>query len=131
MPVFLHLQKATGTDASENAAGFVNLLLIALATFSTAYNVVLYIIFNPSFKRVIKGVLKCSNNAQTQEEPALNDQTQQTCSLPIPPDRNGVIKLRDDSGRVFTVKSDNSQQMYSSDSNPTPYCTAMEPRRDF
>ena len=57
----LFFQKATGNDASEDAAGFSNLLLLSLATFSTAYNFILYVIFNPSFKKAIFGVLRCTN----------------------------------------------------------------------
>ena len=57
-------QKATGNDTSEHAAGFVNLLLLALAAFSTAYNVVLYVVFNPSFKQAIIGVLKCAKASE-------------------------------------------------------------------
>ena len=56
----LTFQKATGSDTSEKAAGFVNLLLISLATFSTAYNVVLYHLFNPSFKAAIRETLLCA-----------------------------------------------------------------------
>ena len=59
--VMIYFQKSTGNDASENAAGFSNLLLLALAAFSTAYNVVLYVIFNPSFKQAIIGVLRCNS----------------------------------------------------------------------
>ena len=61
---FFVLQKATGNDASEDAAGFSNLLLLALATFSTAYNVFLYIIFNPSFRNAILGVLRCTKTSE-------------------------------------------------------------------
>ena len=75
------LQKATGNDASENAAGFSNLLLLALATFSTAYNVILYVIFNPSFKQAIIGVLRCRSvrevNDRVSVEPSQSPLSQQ------------------------------------------------------
>ena len=61
--LYITFQKATGNDASENASGFINLSLLALATFSTAYNVVLYVIFNPSFRRAILGVLRCTRTS--------------------------------------------------------------------
>ena len=54
-------QKATGNDESDNASGFINLLLIALAIFSTAYNVILYVVFNPSFKEAIIGCFRCTS----------------------------------------------------------------------
>ena len=61
--MFYLFQKTTGNDASENAGGFINLSLLALATFSTAYNVVLYVIFNPSFRSAILGVLRCTQTS--------------------------------------------------------------------
>lgn len=62
--LFIYLQKLTNKDASYDASGFVNLFLIALASFSTAYNVVLYIIYNPSFSRAINGVLRCQTRSK-------------------------------------------------------------------
>jgi hypothetical protein len=50
------LQKISRKDTSYYAAGFVNILLIALATFSTAYNVILYVVFNPSFSSAIRNL---------------------------------------------------------------------------
>ena len=99
---FLYFQKATGNDASENAAGFANLFLIALATFSTAYNVVLYVIFNPSFKRAMKGILKCSKGGEVLNHGAVSEHSPQS-----PPHGDNWIKVMDDTGgRLFTVKSD-------------------------
>ena len=77
-----YFQKVTGNDASENATGFINLLLVALAVFSTVYNVVLYVIFNPSFKRAIKGVLRCVQVAGLQEQQHTNEQRPRTSCLP-------------------------------------------------
>jgi hypothetical protein len=63
------LQKSTGADNSEDAGGSMNLLKIFLAGFSTAYNVVLYAIFNTNFRQGFKAFLcygfrKCSNAKQ-------------------------------------------------------------------
>ena len=72
----LIFQKETGNDASENAAGFVNLFLQAAETLSTTINVILYVFFNPSFKRAMVCVLKCKT--QTQEE------TNEQSHIPVP-----------------------------------------------
>lgn len=80
-------QKATGTDASEDAAGFSNLLLLALATFSTAYNVILYVIFNRSFRQAILGVLRCTGTSEVNSRVKLSD------SPHSPQEDNGVDNL--------------------------------------
>jgi hypothetical protein len=56
---FAVFQKITRNDASSDATGFSNLFIIALASFSTAYNVILYVIYNPSFSRAIKDTIAC------------------------------------------------------------------------
>ena len=81
-------QKATGRDASENAAGFINLALLALATLSTAYNVILYVIFNPSFKKAILGILKCTNTGEVERDVGI-EQSQN--APPSPLNRDGVV----------------------------------------
>ena len=68
-------QKETGNDSSEDAGGFVNLLLIGLASFSTAYNVVLYVMFNPSFKRGIASVLRCADTGDQSDKDLAHDPT--------------------------------------------------------
>ena len=99
-----YFQKAAGKDTSENAAGFVNLFLIALATFSTAYNVVLYIIFNPSFRRAITEILKCRQNISNLEvNRTNNDETHLSPESP-PVKGGGDLTLND---RIFTVASTN------------------------
>ena len=90
-------QKATGNDTSENAAGFVNLLLLALATFSTAYNIVLYVLFNPSFKQAIIGVLKCAKTSEMNDRVSV-EQSHVTSVSPL------------DSGGVVAVVADNSRK---------------------
>ena len=89
----------TGNDASENAAGSVNLLLIGLASFSTAYNIVLYIIFNPSFKQAIQGVLRCANKNDIQQQPVPNRQN----LLMSPLYAEGTAPVATDSSRLFTM----------------------------
>ena len=91
-------QKVTGNDTSENAAGFVNLLLLALATFSTAYNVVLYVLFNPSFKQAIVGVLKCAKTSEMNERVSV-EQSHQTPVSPL------------ESGDVVSVIANNSHNI--------------------
>ena len=95
MFIDLYFQKATGNDTSENAAGFVNLFLIALATFSTAYNVILYIIFNPSFRRAITEILKCRRNVGSLEVNGTNNETH---VFPESPEKDDDEKLN---GRVL------------------------------
>ncbi|KAL4218331.1 Neuropeptide FF receptor 2 [Mactra antiquata] len=65
LPFFILLlyAKITNSDASDDAGGFVNLFLIFLASFSTAYNVVLYVLYNPSFNRAIKDIFGCRRGA--------------------------------------------------------------------
>ena len=79
---FVCFQKVTGNDASDNATGFINLLLLALAVFSTVYNVVLYVIFNPSFKRAIKGILNCSQSTDLQEQQRTDERVAATSFFP-------------------------------------------------
>ncbi|KAL5019200.1 hypothetical protein ScPMuIL_004922 [Solemya velum] len=61
LPYFLSMvtMKITGEDDSENAGSSLNLIKIFLATFSTAYNVVLYVIFNSNFRRGFRSILCC------------------------------------------------------------------------
>ena len=53
----------------------MNLLLIGLASFSTAYNVVLYVMFNPSFKRGITSVLRCTDAGDQSDKDLAHEQT--------------------------------------------------------
>ncbi|KAH3824568.1 hypothetical protein DPMN_126405, partial [Dreissena polymorpha] len=41
-----------------DASGFLNLFLLAMATFSTAYNIVLYVVYNPNFRQAIRQLLR-------------------------------------------------------------------------
>jgi hypothetical protein len=61
-------QKITHKDASRDASGVVNLLLVGLATFSTAYNVILYGVYNPSFYRAIYILFKHDTSVQTRNK---------------------------------------------------------------
>ena len=79
----LSFQKVTGNDASENATGFVNLLLVALAAFSTAYNIILYVLFNPSFKRAIKDMLCCRKSSTLLEKHRSDGVTVHTMAYPF------------------------------------------------
>ena len=56
---FFLLQSVTGNDGSENVNSAFNLLQITLAAFSTSYNVILYVIFNTSFRNAFKQLLMC------------------------------------------------------------------------
>lgn len=47
------VQKINGSDDSEDAKGAFNLIMLFLATFSTGYNVIVYVIFNPNFRKAI------------------------------------------------------------------------------
>ena len=95
---FSFFQKRTGGDGSENAAGFANLLLIGLATFSTAYNVILYVVFNPTFKRAIHDILKCAKSDMVRLE--LNDGV-----TPSPQECDDGHPVATYTSRIFTVKS--------------------------
>ena len=95
---FSLFQKRTGGDGSENAAGFANLLLIGLATFSTAYNVILYVVFNPTFKRAIHDILKCAKSDMVRLE--LNDGV-----TPSPQECDDALPVATYTSRIFTVKS--------------------------
>ena len=81
-------QKVTGNDASENATGFVNTLLVALAAFSTAYNVVLYVVFNPSFKRAIKNIMWCTKTQILQEHQRTERTTLHTVAYNLSMDKD-------------------------------------------
>ncbi|KAL5019262.1 hypothetical protein ScPMuIL_004984 [Solemya velum] len=67
LPYFISLitMKITGKDDSEDSGSPLNLVKIFLATFSTAYNVVLYALFNTNFRRGFRSVLCCSKTTQT------------------------------------------------------------------
>ncbi|XP_011418423.2 substance-P receptor [Magallana gigas] len=55
LPYFVSLviAKINGSDDSEDAKGAFNLIMLFLATFSTGYNVIVYVIFNPNFRKAI------------------------------------------------------------------------------
>ncbi|KAL3876879.1 hypothetical protein ACJMK2_034661 [Sinanodonta woodiana] len=53
------IAKIYDQDGSEFAAGFLNMFLIAMATFSTMYNVLLYTVFNINFRLAFKTLLLC------------------------------------------------------------------------
>ena len=133
--MFFFFQKATGIDASENAAGFVNLFLIALATFSTAYNVVLYIIFNPNFKQAIKSVLQCPRCPKRRKQPVNNDQIRHTAPPACSATANVLPKLKGGVMKIYTVTSNSdksqSQLTGSDNSKPSPYRGVLEPRRSL
>ncbi|XP_061196695.1 neuromedin-K receptor-like [Saccostrea echinata] len=61
LPYFVSLviAKMNGTDDSEDYKGSYNLLKIFLATFSVGYNVILYVIFNPNFRKAILDIIYC------------------------------------------------------------------------
>lgn len=61
-------QKVSGKDASEHASGTENMMKIFLAAFSTAYNVVLYVVFNANFRRGLKEILCCRSKTQFRPE---------------------------------------------------------------
>lgn len=52
-------QKVTQSDGSEDASDVVSMTMTFLEAFSTAYNVILYLIFNPMFKQSFKNVFNC------------------------------------------------------------------------
>ncbi|XP_052818392.1 neuromedin-K receptor-like [Mya arenaria] len=84
LPFFITLlyAKITNNDSSADASGFLNLFLLAMATFSTAYNVILYIVYNPSFNKAIKQVFHIRSGVS----PELNNMAtvQGTRSEPMP-----------------------------------------------
>lgn len=57
--VVVIFKKVNGSDDSEDVTGSYNLLKIFLATFSTGYNVIIYVIFNPNFRNAILDIVCC------------------------------------------------------------------------
>ncbi|KAJ8317983.1 hypothetical protein KUTeg_003074 [Tegillarca granosa] len=70
LPYFITLiiAKVSGKDASEHASGPENMMKIFLSAFSTAYNVVLYVIFNANFRRGLKEILCCRASAPSRSD---------------------------------------------------------------
>ncbi|CAG2209452.1 unnamed protein product [Mytilus edulis] len=56
--------KSRGSDGSESASSVTFLVKIALAAFSTAYNVVLYVTFNPMFRQAFLRIFMCNRKKQ-------------------------------------------------------------------
>ena len=72
----------------RDAAGFSNLLLLALATFSTAYNVILYVYFSTGASgKPFLGVLRCTGTSEVNSRVKLSD------SPHSPQEDNGVDNL--------------------------------------
>ncbi|XP_071129348.1 neuropeptide Y receptor type 2-like [Mytilus edulis] len=66
LPYFITLiiAKSRGSDGSESASSVTFLVKIALAAFSTAYNVVLYVTFNPMFRQAFLRIFMCNRKKQ-------------------------------------------------------------------
>lgn len=62
--LLLLFQKSRGSDGSESASSVTFLVKIALAAFSTAYNVVLYVTFNPMFRQAFLRIFICNRKKQ-------------------------------------------------------------------
>ncbi|XP_062614081.1 neuromedin-K receptor-like [Saccostrea cucullata] len=70
LPYFVSLviAKMNGRDDSEDYKGSYNLIKIFLATLSVGYNVILYVIFNPNFRKAILDIVcfrGCKKRCQT------------------------------------------------------------------
>lgn len=99
------MQKITGRDASENASGFVNLFLIALATFSTAYNVVLYVFNNPTIKKAMLDFLKCASTSELLGTQSSSQRTLKTTRVSPHGNEYTVKGTTTDHSQMFTVQT--------------------------
>ncbi|CAC5409637.1 unnamed protein product [Mytilus coruscus] len=78
LPYFITLliAKSTGSDGSESASSVTFMVKISLAAFSTAYNVVLYVTFNPMFRQAFISIFMCNRKKQNKIAPGSDLDTQ-------------------------------------------------------